>query len=431
MFEYSRADGRRVILKKYPLVSFVHFVLLLPAVAVANETYVNGHWYDGSGFVERTVYVSDGRISFTPPEQIDNTHDLAGAYVIPPFGEAHNHDLTTDFEPQERISEYLRDGVFYAKMQSAFSKGFEKLAPHFNNPESVDVKFAFAPITGPGGHPIRIRELFFVRGYYEGVFDSKDEIAGIGYTEVQNREEIMRKWPNLIRQKPDFIKFMLSHSEEYDLRKDDQEFFGYKGIDPQLVPDLVELAHAEGLSLTAQIDTAADFHYAVTAGVDEIAHLPGTDEREVIRSKDANIAAENDVAIVTTISLTTKIKDDFPNYYEKVMGQHASNLRRLKDAGVRILVGSDMPYRDTSVGEAFLLRKLGVFTNQEILKMWCETTPRSIFPERNIGRLDEGFEASFLVLDGDPIEDFEHVRNIVLRVTQGRHLVLEAINQVD
>jgi len=263
------------------------------------------------------------------------------------------------------------------------------------------------------------------------VFDSKDEIAGIGYTEVEDREELIRKWPGLIRQKPDFVKVMLSHSEEYDLRKDDPEFFGYKGIDPQLVPDLVELAHAEGLSVTAHINTATDFHHAVTAGVDEIAHLPGSDELEVIRSNDARTAAENDVAVITTVSLTTKIKDDLPGYYEKVMNQHARNLERLKEAGVRILVGSDMPYRDTSVREAFLLQELGVFTNQEILKMWCETTPGSIFPNRNIGRLDEGFEASFLVLDGNPIEDFKNVKNIILRVKQGQQLLVAAPDQIN
>ena len=410
---------------------FVVLIIVDPVTSIADEAYVNGHWYDGSGFVERTVYVSNGRISFTLPKRIDNTHDLAGAYVIPPFGEAHNHDLTTDFKPKERIREYLQDGVFYAKMQSAFSKGFEKLAPHFNNPTSVDVKFAFAPITGPGGHPISIRELFFRRGYYEGIFESIDEIAGIGYTEIENREDIKRKWPELIRQKPDFIKLMLSHSEEYDLRKDDPEFFGHKGINPQLVPDIVELAHADGLTVTAHIDTAADFHYAVTAGVDEIAHLPGTKEREVIRSKDAEIAAEMNVAVITTISLTTKIRDELPNYYEELMVQHAKNLKRLKDAGVRILVGSDMPYRDTSVDEAFLLYKLGIFTNQEILKMWCETTPRNIFPERDIGRLDEGFEASFLVLDGNPVENFENVRKILLRVKQGQHLMVGTPIQIE
>lgn len=414
-----------------PLVNFLFIVISLPAAIFADEAYTNGLWYDGDGFVEQTVYVINGRFSTMLPVQIENTYDLNGAYVIPPFGEAHNHDLTTDFKIHERVNEYLWDGVFYAKMQSAFSKDFGKLARHFNKPDSVDVVFAFAPITGPGGHPIRIRELFFGRGYYEGVFDSKEEMAGIGYTEVANREELIRKWPKLLQQKPDFIKFMLNHSEEYSLRRDDPEFFGYKGFDPQLVPELVDLAHSAGLRLTAHVDTAADFHFAVTAGVDEIAHLPGTDQREVIRSNDAKVAAKNNVTVITTISLTTKIKEEFPNYYEKVMEQHASNLQRLKDAGVRVIVGSDMPYRDTSVGEAFLLHNLGVFTNQEILKMWCVTTPRSIFPERDIGRLEDGFEASFLVLEGNPIDEFQQVRNIVMRVKQGQHLALRDPSKVN
>jgi imidazolonepropionase-like amidohydrolase len=83
-----------------------------------------------------------------------------------------------------------------------------------------------------------------------------------------------------------------------------------------------------------------------------------------------------------------------------------------------------MPYRDTSVAEAFLLRELGVFTDGEILRMWCETTPRSIFPERRIGRLDDDFEASFLVLGGNPLEDLNHTRNILLRVKQGERLIV-------
>jgi hypothetical protein len=404
------------------LVPFLVFMSLRTAIAA--DAYVNGTWYDGNGFVERTVYVSDGRLSFTAPDQVEISYDLAGGYVIPPFAEAHNHDLTTDFEPQQRISEYLRDGVFYAKMQSAFSKYFERLAPQFNTPGSLDVKFAFAPVTGPGGHPIRIRELYFDRGYYAGIFESKDEIPGIGYTEVRDRKDLIDKFPDLLQQKPDFIKVMLSYSEEYELRRDDPEFFGYKGIDPQLLPNLVRLAHAEGKSVTAHIDTAADFHNAVEAGVDEIAHLPGTDEVQVIHGNDAKIAAEKRIAVITTVSLTTKIQDELPDLYEKVMQQHARNLKRLKDAGVRILIGSDMPYRDTSVAEAFLLRELGVFTDGEILRMWCETTPRSIFPERRIGRLDDDFEASFLVLGGNPLEDLNHTRNILLRVKQGERLIV-------
>jgi imidazolonepropionase-like amidohydrolase len=46
----------------------------------------------------------------------------------------------------------------------------------------------------------------------------------------------------------------------------------------------------------------------------------------------------------------------------------------------------------------------------------------TIFPGRKVGRLKEGYEASFLVLGGDPIEDFTAVEKIELEVKQG-HLL--------
>jgi imidazolonepropionase-like amidohydrolase len=53
------------------------------------------------------------------------------------------------------------------------------------------------------------------------------------------------------------------------------------------------------------------------------------------------------------------------------------------------------------------------------LRIAVETTPRTIFPNRKIGRLREGYEASFLVLNGNPIENFDYVKNIRLRFKQG------------
>lgn len=344
---------------------------------------------------------------------------------MPPFGEAHNHDLASEPQLDEQIGRYLWDGVFYVKIQSSFAPVTQRIAPRLNRPDSVDVAFAQAPITGPGGHPIRIRELFFDRGHYEGVFATKQEIAGVGYMVIADRAELAVKFPRLLEQKPDFVKFMLSYSEEYALRRDDAEFFGYKGLDPSLAPELVERAHAAGLRITAHISTAADFHYAVAAGVDEIAHMPGVAEPEMIRLADAEMAAEKGIVVVTTLSLTTRIADDYPQWYQRVMRQHADNLRRLQKAGVTIAVGSDLTFRDTSAGEAMLLAGLGVFTNLELLEMWSHNSPRTIFPDRQIGRLAEGYEASFLVLGADPLADFAAVRDIRLRFKQGRPLAVE------
>jgi imidazolonepropionase-like amidohydrolase len=52
--------------------------------------------------------------------------------------------------------------------------------------------------------------------------------------------------------------------------------------------------------------------------------------------------------------------------------------------------------------------------------LWSVATPAAIFPDRKIGRFEEGYEASFLALAGNPLDDFEAVQAIVLRVKQGR-----------
>ena len=45
-----------------------------------------------------------------------------------------------------------------------------------------------------------------------------------------------------------------------------------------------------------------------------------------------------------------------------------------------------------------------------------------IFPNRKIGHLQDGYEASFLVLDQNPLENFENVKTIRRRFKQGNFL---------
>ncbi len=76
----------------------------------------------------------------------------------------------------------------------------------------------------------------------------------------------------------------------------------------------------------------------------------------------------------------------------------------------------------TARDEALFLHARGFFDAATLLRLWTEDTARTIFPGRRIGRLAEGYEASFLVLDGDPLRDFSAVGQIGLRVKQGREL---------
>ena len=72
------------------------------------------------------------------------------------------------------------------------------------------------------------------------------------------------------------------------------------------------------------------------------------------------------------------------------------------------------------MNEFKLVHGLKVFSNMELLKMWTENATKTTFPYRKVAKLEEGFEASFLVLNENPLEDLSDVnKKIVLKVKQG------------
>jgi len=54
------------------------------------------------------------------------------------------------------IPKYLKEGVFYAKMQSSLPYFTGQILHRFNRPDSVDVVFANGPLTATGGHPVAL-----------------------------------------------------------------------------------------------------------------------------------------------------------------------------------------------------------------------------------------------------------------------------------
>lgn len=84
-----------------------------------NIALTNGEWFNGKSFNSRTVYSVNGRFTFKKPVRVDSNLDLAGAWIVPPFGEAHNHNIGTGVEELDKraIQKYLADGVFYVQIQ--------------------------------------------------------------------------------------------------------------------------------------------------------------------------------------------------------------------------------------------------------------------------------------------------------------------------
>jgi imidazolonepropionase-like amidohydrolase len=89
------------------------------------------------------------------------------------------------------------------------------------------------------------------------------------------------------------------------------------------------------------------------------------------------------------------------------------NLRRLREAGVPVALGTDMwafPGLAVSI-ELDLYAKAGV-PPLEALRMATQTAARSLGADKDRGTLETGKRADFLVLAADPLADLKNVRRI-------------------
>ena len=156
------------------LSTFTRLTLAITVASVSVTTIfsqdlklINGNWFNGQGFSKQTVWVSNGKFSFKSkkagPQKVIN---LSGKYIVPPYGEAHNHNLESAFELDKRIAKYFLHGVFYVKLQSSIKKRIAPLMGNYNHPAGLDVSMAHAPLTGTDGHPIGIRKWYLEQGYF-------------------------------------------------------------------------------------------------------------------------------------------------------------------------------------------------------------------------------------------------------------------------
>lgn len=388
-----------------------------PAPLEERTAYVGAMVWDGEKFVRRDIVVAGGGIIDVPVQNANHRVELKGRYVVPPFCEAHNHNLGSADGNEASIARYLSEGIYYVGILSNLPALTDPVRHTYNKPTSVDVIFANGPLTASGGHPIRLREMLLERGSYPGF--TRETLPGQGYFVIDGEPDLERLWPAIQGLRPDFIKIVLAFSEEFARRRDDPAYFGRKGLDPAMAARIVERAHAHGLRVFAHVESGHDFHVAVAAGADVIAHLPGSDHPTAIDPADARAAASRGIIVTTTAVLIER-----PNRADRrpaLRAAQISNLRILRQAGVILAVGSD-EFGETSSAEVKYLRSLGVFSDAELLIMWTTNCARTLFPNRRLGSLDPGNEASFLALGADPLENFDAVRDIRLRVKQGATL---------
>jgi imidazolonepropionase-like amidohydrolase len=395
--------------------------------------YTNGRWLRNGRFESGTMYAVDGVFRATQPSHVDSTIDLGGGYAIPPFGDAHSHSLGAPALLDTMRKAYLAEGTFYVQVLTNRRSSTDLVRARFNTPCALDVVYANGALTSTLGHPFEIQESkamgrFDLRAAMtSGVEEVKrSRVAeGDGYWLIDSVADLERQWPAILAGKPDVVKVFLVFAEDSAVRRQLDAVpaaWYYHGMSAATVRAVVQRAHAAGLRVVAHVESARDLQIAAESGVDVAAHMPGASPLagldSVYRVSDdlAALVAARGMIVIPTAVLARE--STAPDRLAAVRVLERENLRRLKAHGVRMVIGRDS-YAATAREEFLWLAGLGVWDTPSLIALWSEATPRSIFPGRAIGRLDDGYEASFLVLRSSPLENLRAVEDITLRVKQG------------
>jgi hypothetical protein len=384
-------------------------------VGDVNFEYVNGQWFNGHCFESRTALVANGMfVSALPTGEASTVIDLGGRFIVPPMSDAHSHYPEQDFSSANQA--FLSNGIFYVLNANDIALYGNAARELSFTPQSIDVVFAHGGFTCPDGHPTSLYRRLVDGGIYPL---SKEELEDVAYYTVGSSRDVSKKWPAFLSTRPDLVKVYV-----LDLLR--RSSGPGNGLSSECLVDLIVKARAAGLRVAAHVESAEDFHHCVAAGVNLVMHLPGYRPTKdfcpsdfLICPHDAQLAASRGVSVVTTTHLL-----DAAHFPQLALVQQ-ENLKLLKDTGVTVALGSDRGPGKGLREEIQHVRSLGVYSDSEILRLACEQTSRVIFPQRSIGQLTVGGEASFLVLSADPLEQLDALFEITMSVKNGSRVVIE------
>lgn len=401
--------------------------------------FTNGNWWQKNRFVSKTIYSVDGKFSFQKPVHIDSTINLEGQFCIPPFGDAHTHNLDGSYGLKEMIAQYLKEGVFYVQVLGNYGSGAVQSRKILKKENTVEATYANGLLTATYGHGFYPYEPMAM-GFYipADQFKYADSVkksrlaANNAYYFLDSIAEVDTKWPLIMKYKPDQLKICLLDAANYTEKRKAEKVDDY-GVSPEVAAYIVQKAHAEGLRVVAHVETADDARLCAKIGVDALAHLPGYgwNGDETSRTKycmikaDIKLFKKAGITIVPTMNINHSaeykgngIFIQHPEQSAALLKYKTTMLRALYKSEVPIALGSD--YYGKGIAPEFdSLLTHSVFTNQQLINCLTKQTPQHIFPGRKIGEIKEGYEASFLTLKENPLQKIETLKNIQQRIKKG------------
>ena len=398
------------------------------AFSQSNLAMKGGSIFREGEFEKTDFYVVDGKFSLEKPAQIDSTISIENKYVIPPFGEAHTHNLDRQWQMSFLPSQYASEGTIYVQNLTSKLKGTKALRPYFEKDSTIDVTYAHQGLSTTLGHPFMAYEPFAMGIEYGTWAENMDSIRksrldeNNAYIFIDSEQDLKSKLPGFFDESPDVVKIYLLDSQNYEENSKDS-IIGDHGLPLDLARKIIKESHDRGLKVYAHIETAYDFEQGIKAGVDYFAHMPGygwdgdpaTQEKYFVPDSILELAAEKQIGVVPTVGAAM----GYPTVDSLAKRSLVRDfLRRFKSKKGQILIGADS-FNKTLFGEIQAFIEMDVYDNKELLAILCYDTPKAIFPNRKIGKIEPGYEGSFIVLGKNPLEEIDALKEVKLVVKQG------------
>jgi imidazolonepropionase-like amidohydrolase len=199
----------------------------------------------------------------------------------------------------------------------------------------------------------------------------------------------------------------------------------YKGEDKPVVnmdvavaKAAVDVAHAQGKPVFAHPQNKTGVDTVIAAGVDVMAHTaPGPGYTQYTSEQLARFKSQG-TALIPTLSLFTTVVLD-PSVTAQITAVTVNQLRQFAENDGVVLFGTDVGFTkiyDTTLEYELMHRAL---SERQVLAS-LTTNPALYFKAAKKGKVEKGFDADVVVLDGDPMADVRNLAKVAYTIRAGQ-----------
>ncbi|MGE3538397.1 MAG: amidohydrolase family protein [Candidatus Tectimicrobiota bacterium] len=246
--------------------------------------------------------------------------------------------------------------------------------------------------------------------------------------ECDRVDELQKAVRTLVKHEVDFVKLMGTGGNATPGSNPEASQYDAAGF--QAVADD---AHRMGKKVAVHVHGVEGMRHAVDAGIDTLEHCPFRAHGRIAYDEQlvADIVARNLIVSLampaTWYRLRAEDMREARTHPGHLWAERYETIRRMHEAGVKLVVSSDQGSTGTRIDELALLMEF--LTDQvhipaaAVLHGVTGLAAEALGIASQVGTLEPGKLADIVVLDGDPLTDMQAVRHVHTVIRGGETLV--------